>query len=1622
MKARPYQVLLHDIATKKNTIIHLPTGSGKTFIACELIKKFRDDLQKPWGKGGKRTFFIVNTVPLVIQQKKFIENLCPVGEVGSYSSENNVDYWNKAKWEEELISHQVLVMTCQILLDMLTHVYIKIEDINLLIFDECHHAVEDHPMRLVMKHFEDCPTDKQPRVLGLTATLLNANVSIGKVETTLRVLETTFHASIATVNELGEVLSYSTNPTEQLQYYNKPVLTAAAIDAITKLQKLIDMVMSVKLPRTKPNLKLQPGQEDITSDPKKTVKAVKNMITSMIMFIQELGAYGGSVGILAYVILLERLKRKVSVKEEELFYKIVITHSNEARMILLKHMENETGYEKIVKHSSQKFLQLLRILKEYNPDVINQPGVLLKINQSKKPLSAIIFAQQRFTAKILFNLLKDVKEANPKDFGFLKHDFIVGFNIDPTKSTREQHYLKKSSEKALLMFGNKELNCVISTSVLEEGVDIQQCLLVVRYDVPMEYRSYIQSKGRCRSSDSNYVLLVDAENKDQFLKNYCNFQRIEHHICKLLVGNTDEREAPSVDEIQENFYDDDEIPPYVTANGNRLSSVSAISLLHRYCNNLPHDYFTSISPMWYQENVKDQKGIVMPVVTVIMPIGCPIKEEIKGDPLPNKELAKRSAALNACIKLHKAGELDYATLLPHKYASVNYDSEDISFCFPNWPADGGDKTSESLIAGTKKYTRKYKIQFPSCLNAVSEPCYYLHIIETATMFEKPKESRDRALYDFLQSDDGFGILTQSKLPKLCNFPAFTKVGEAKISVDVNYAVIKLDKKLFDIVKRFHYFIFDQVLAVAKKFLVFEGIQNCMYVVPVKRNDGYDIDWATMREHKTIRPVKPPPDTERMSFSSLTVAKEKYLNSVVTPWYRGSILPERYIVSNVLEYKTPESQFDSEAFYTYADYYLAKYNLSVLGQKDQPLLEVRNISTRMNCLLPRAATINTFTDKQQRLVSASQGDEKPKGFPELFVPEFCIKYDFPGVLWYKAKLLPSIIHRINHAAGEGTSNSPKMSSLKDSLYQLQMKKINKEYPWDEKMEPVDIERNLSSVTAMDVACYDEFASAPLLAPLSPRAAHAHPPPHPPPHPPRLRAHALQPPAHKYEDKLKILEKTATGRGPELRDILSALTTTKCHDTFNLETAETLGDSFLKFAASLYLYHKFPKLSEGQLTNIKCRLISNRNLFYAGQKINLGGRMKVEQFSPRKDFLVPGFFAPAEAEQLIEAKKIRPTLLIGMSFPEDEVLSGVMSGDSLRAIMERYNDSDGATEPEPERGAQNSMQCYVHSQAVADKSVADCVEAIVGTYLASGGVLAAVKVLEWLKVLPPQDKFATFLHKRVSTVINENQATVGDVEFLLNGYRTDIENILGYRFNDPSFLLHAMSHASYIRNRLTGSYERLEFLGDAILDFLVTSHIYENSDKLKPGEITDLRSALVNNVTFAAFTVRLGLHKYLCSELNPTLSKAILNFVEHQRENNHNIIVDVLYLIDEEDCQVAEYVDVPKVLSDIFEALVGAIYLDSGGDLQTVWSIVYKIMHKEIYEFSMCVPKQPVRILYENIHACPSFGDPTVIDPDIPRVMVPVSFTKKDRITVYGIGRNKSQAKRAAAKVALKVLCL
>ena len=128
---------------------------------------------------------------------------------------------------------------------------------------------------------------------------------------------------------------------------------------------------------------------------------------------------------------------------------------------------------------------------------------------------------------------------------------------------------------------------------------------------------------------------------------------------------------------------------------------------------------------------------------------------------------------------------------------------------------------------------------------------------------------------------------------------------------------------------------------------------------------------------------------------------------------------------------------------------------------------------------------------------------------------------------------------------------------------------------------------------------------------------------------------------------------------------------------------------------------------------------------------------------------------------------------------------------------------------------------------------------------------------------------------------------------------VEQILGYSFKEKSFLLQALTHASYTSNELTESYERLEFLGDAVLDYLVTAHIFSSSREVsKPGQMTDCRSALVNNNLLAALVVNANLHPFLLHHSPELMQKVrqlgkvlpnvqVTSFVDAWKESGRDI---------------------------------------------------------------------------------------------------------------------------------------
>lgn len=178
---RKYQEELFERAKAENTIICADTGTGKTLVAVSLIRHFTqqpEDASQNQKLGrllGKRLVcFVVPTVSLVQQQSAYIATQLAL-RVARFSSAEGVDDWQKQEWLDKINEADVIVMTAAILQKMLEHGYVSVADIQLLIFDEAHHATKAHPYKQIMDIYhrfksEQPDTASLPHILGLTAS------------------------------------------------------------------------------------------------------------------------------------------------------------------------------------------------------------------------------------------------------------------------------------------------------------------------------------------------------------------------------------------------------------------------------------------------------------------------------------------------------------------------------------------------------------------------------------------------------------------------------------------------------------------------------------------------------------------------------------------------------------------------------------------------------------------------------------------------------------------------------------------------------------------------------------------------------------------------------------------------------------------------------------------------------------------------------------------------------------------------------------------------------------------------------------------------------------------------------------------------------------------------------------------------------------------------------------------------------------------------------------------------------------------------------------------------------------------------------------------------------------
>ena len=391
------------------------------------------------------------------------------------------------------------------------------------------------------------------------------------------------------------------------------------------------------------------------------------------------------------------------------------------------------------------------------------------------------------------------------------------------------------------------------------------------------------------------------------------------------------------------------------------------------------------------------------------------------------------------------------------------------------------------------------------------------------------------------------------------------------------------------------------------------------------------------------------------------------------------------------------------------------------------------------------------------------------------------------------------------------------------------------------------------------------------------------------------------------------------------LLTAITMPVARERSHYQRLETLGDTTLKYVVSIQLLSSHPLWHEGYLARRKDHAVSNANL----------AKFAIEQKLYKwiiRDILVPRKWKPRRASDLA-----------ALVFDETPQSSPDMAG---------------MTEKQKRRVSV--------ARNLSTKVLADVVEALIGAAYFHGGFDMGI---ECMKVFDLDLSWRPLLE-----CIDAMYSRVIDFAY----YPTQIavvESILGYTFRRKTIAVEALTHASYQSDLETISYERMEFLGDAVLDMLVTDYLYRAPGKdYGPGNIHLIKTAVVNAHFLAMLCLRastelpvvmptwsqesgvtvtedwqcLYLYKCLLHSNVHILEEQRATFARWERPGGRNEIEAALAEGRAFPWSALTSLQAPKFLSDMFESLLGAVYLDSRGDLDIVRDVLRRLGHWEVLE--------------------------------------------------------------------------
>lgn len=332
--------------------------------------------------------------------------------------------------------------------------------------------------------------------------------------------------------------------------------------------------------------------------------------------------------------------------------------------------------------------------------------------------------------------------------------------------------------------------------------------------------------------------------------------------------------------------------------------------------------------------------------------------------------------------------------------------------------------------------------------------------------------------------------------------------------------------------------------------------------------------------------------------------------------------------------------------------------------------------------------------------------------------------------------------------------------------------------------------------------------------------------------------------------------------------------------NYERLELLGDSFLKMATTIALYSSNPKSSEFVYHVERMLMVCNKNLFNTAVDFSLHQYIRSTTFDRRT------------------------------WYPDLPLKRGKQAKTSATHLL-------------------------------PDKTVADVCEAVIGAaYVASREVNMNEAVKAVTKVVNSpnhtmvafEDYYAAFRRPSWHLISASGATSVGAER---------VGRALGYSFTLEILVRSALKHPSYPYENIP-DYQQLEFLGDALLETAVVDYLYFRFPNAGPQWLTEHKMSMCSNQFLGFLCVRLGLHRGILTTDTQipgqiSLYESAITQMEKQGKNGA--------VEQEGELSLDFWLEIPhppKVLADVMEALLGAMFVDSGFSFTTIQQFVCKII--------------------------------------------------------------------------------